>query len=109
MSATVTILYPNEPNGTFDLDYYKDIHMPLVQKHWTKYGLKRWSICKLLTKADGSPMPYGFYGVIELESADQLKAAFSDAATEEMMSDVENYTSIKPVMLIGELVCDIHI
>lgn len=109
MSATVTILYLNEPNATYDLDYYSNIHMPLVQKHWTKYGLKRWSICKLLPNADGSSMPFVFYGVIELESVDKLRAAFQDAAIEEMMSDVKNYASIKPVILMGELVRDVYI
>jgi uncharacterized protein (TIGR02118 family) len=109
MSATLTFLYPNEANATYDIEYYKNVHMPLMQKHWTKYGLKRWSISKFLPNADGSPLPYVFYGVVELESAEQLRAAFADAAGEEMANDVKNYTSVKPVMLVGELVRDVQL
>lgn len=109
MSATLTILYPNEPSTTFDLDYYKNIHMPLVQKHWAKYGLKRWSICKFLSSTDGLPLPYVCYGVIELESADRLEAALADIAMDAMISDVKNYTGIQPVMLLGEVVRDVHL
>lgn len=109
MPVTVTILYPTEPNATYDLEYYKNFHMPLMQKHWTKYGLKRWSISKFLRNTDGSSVPYVFYGVIELESAEKLKAAFADAAWEEMANDVKRYTSVRPIMLVGELVRDVQL
>ncbi|KAH8742661.1 hypothetical protein F5883DRAFT_723040 [Diaporthe sp. PMI_573] len=75
----------------------------------TKYGLKRWTLSELLPNADGSPLPYVFYGVIELESAEQLQAAFLDAAGDEMANDVKNYTSVKPVMLVGKIVRDVQV
>ncbi|KAH6974537.1 hypothetical protein BKA56DRAFT_619479 [Ilyonectria sp. MPI-CAGE-AT-0026] len=109
MSATLTFLYPNDADATHDLEYYKNFHMPLMQKHWTKYGLKRWTVSELLPNADGSPLPYVFYGVIELESVEQLQAAFLDAAADEMANDVKNYTSVKPVVLVGKIVRDVQV
>ncbi|PKX89645.1 uncharacterized protein P174DRAFT_507321 [Aspergillus novofumigatus IBT 16806] len=109
MSATLTVLYPNEAGATYDLQYYKDVHMPLMQKHWTKYGLKRWTIPKFLSNVDGSPLPFIFYAVVELESAEQLAKALADAAGEEMANDVKNYTSIKPILLVGEHLADVQV
>jgi hypothetical protein len=34
-----TILYPKEKNSQFNMDYFLEIHMPLVVKHWGPYGL----------------------------------------------------------------------
>ncbi|KAH7149818.1 hypothetical protein B0J13DRAFT_660576 [Dactylonectria estremocensis] len=107
--ATLTFLYPNEPDAQYDLGYYQTFHMPLMQRHWAKYGLKRWSVTKFAPNADGSRLPYVFYGVIELESPEALKAALADAAGEEMANDVKNYSSIKPIVLVGELVRDVQV
>ena len=107
--ATLTFLYPNEPNAQYDLEYYKTSHMPLMEKHWTKYGLKRWSVSKFRPNADGSPLPYVFYGVIELESPEALNAALADASGEEMANDVKNYSNIRPIVLVGELVHDVQV
>lgn len=53
MSATVTISYPID--SKFDEEYYFKTHMPLVDKYFTKKGLKSWFAIKM-----EAPSPYGY-------------------------------------------------
>jgi hypothetical protein len=42
MPAHATILYPRKAN--FNMEYYLASHMPLAWKHWTPYGLKKYTV-----------------------------------------------------------------
>lgn len=42
MPAHVSVLYPRK--AKFDMDYYLATHMPLVTKHWTQHGLKKYTV-----------------------------------------------------------------
>lgn len=44
MPASTTILYPAEEGAKFDMDYLLNTHMPLVMKHWERYGLKGYEV-----------------------------------------------------------------
>jgi hypothetical protein len=45
MPAIITVAYPR-PSGEvkFDLKYYIETHMPLVDKTWGPKGLKSWTV-----------------------------------------------------------------
>ena len=47
MPCLVTVLYPNEPDAKFDLDYYNKHHMPLVLEKFGPHGMKGMSIDRL--------------------------------------------------------------
>ncbi|KAF2679280.1 hypothetical protein K458DRAFT_422323 [Lentithecium fluviatile CBS 122367] len=99
-SATVTVLYPRESNATFDLDYYLSTHMPLVYKHWNKFGLKTYKVTKF---NDDAPYTYGV--AMDWGSADGFgKALQQDDSTKEIMDDIENFSSVKPVIAAGKVV-----
>jgi hypothetical protein len=38
MAITITVLYPNTPGSRFDLDYFVNTHIPLVETHWGAGG-----------------------------------------------------------------------
>ena len=40
MPTTITVLYENVDDATFDLDYYLAKHMPLVDEKFKPFGLK---------------------------------------------------------------------
>lgn len=37
--ATLSVVYPRTPGATFDYDYYRSKHMPLVTQRWANAGL----------------------------------------------------------------------
>jgi hypothetical protein len=40
MPTSITVLYPNVDDATFDMDYYKTTHMPMVAKEFADYGFQ---------------------------------------------------------------------
>jgi len=40
MPCSVTALYPNTPDATFNLDYYTAKHLPMVAEQFGPYGFK---------------------------------------------------------------------
>jgi uncharacterized protein (TIGR02118 family) len=98
--ATVTVLYPAQEGATFNLDYYLKTHMPLAQKHWTKYGLKSYKVTKFSTP--DSVYSHGVY--MEFEDYEGFQKAVQSPETKEVMGDVENFSNVKPVIVAGEVV-----
>lgn len=97
--ATVSVLYPRTAKSTFELDYYLSNHMPLVAKCWTKYVLKSWSVTQL-----GEDAPYSIHTLMEWDSTEAFGKALQDAGTQEVMADVDNFSSEKPILVQGNVV-----
>jgi uncharacterized protein (TIGR02118 family) len=99
---TVSVLYPNESGKKFDMDYYCNEHIPLVQQ---KLG----SACKRVAvehgvagAAPGATAAFIAIGRLYFDSAEAFQTAFSPHA-EEIMSDIPNYTDIQPIIQISEV------
>lgn len=41
-----TILYPNDADTKFDLEYYLTKHMPMLASNWEPVGLTGWKVTK---------------------------------------------------------------
>jgi uncharacterized protein (TIGR02118 family) len=91
----LSVFYPSTEGATFDHDYYRDKHVPLAVKTW---GLKGAAIDK------GIDGPYVAAVHFEFESLEALGSAMSAAGTGDVLADVANYTSIKPVLQTSEMV-----
>ena len=90
----LSILYPKTEGATFDHDYYRDSHVPLVVKTWEP----------LAAEADkGLSGPYE--AAVHLTFADQnaVDAALAHEGRAALKADVTNYTTIVPVMQISEV------
>ena len=99
---TVTVLYPNETNASFDNDYYMDKHLPMVRERLApalesvkvEFGISG--------GAPDTPAPFVALGHLQFTSLDDFSAAFAPHA-EEILADVPNYTSIAPVFQISQV------
>lgn len=60
MACTISVVFPNEVDAKYDIEYYTRNHMPLIEKHWSQYGLKNWSVTKFVLGMDGTPPIYAF-------------------------------------------------
>lgn len=91
----VSVLYPTTEGATFDHDYYRDHHIPLVLKTW---GLDTAEIDR------GLNGPYVAAVHFRFPSQDALTAAMQAEGTPAVMADVANYTTITPVLQTSEIV-----
>ncbi len=98
----VSVLYPNSPDATFDVDYFMNTHVPLMQ---SKLG----AACKGLALdlglggvEPGAPPEYVAMGHLRFDSVDAFQAAFGPHA-ETLLGDIPNYTNTQPVFQISEV------
>ena len=99
----VTILYPNGDGKTFDMDYYSNKHMPMVASLLGD-SLKLLAIDKgIAGRTPDEPIPYLAIGYLYFDKLSAYQNAFGPNA-EKIVSDIPNYTNIKPVLQISEIV-----
>ena len=100
----VTVMYPNTEGSKFDLAYYTESHLPLVQQRWSSMGMQDVRVSKGIAGGGrGVPAPYQIIAEMTFDSMDSLQKA-QGAHGAEIGGDVANFTDVTPVMQIGETV-----
>jgi uncharacterized protein (TIGR02118 family) len=98
----VSVLYPNTAGCKFDMRYYLDKHMPMVQQ---KLGAacKRMAVEEgIAGGAPGAPATYVAMGHLYFDSTDAFQAAFAPHA-QAILADIPNYTNTQPTIQISEV------
>lgn len=54
----VSVLFPNVAGATFDHDYCRQTHLPMVGRAFAPHGLGYASVLRGESAADGSPPPF---------------------------------------------------
>ena len=98
----VSVLYPSGVGSKFDMDYYLQRHIPMVQRRLGA-PLKRVAVERgLAGGAPGAPPPYLAAVHLYFESVEAFQGAFAPHA-EPILSDVPNYTNTTPLIQISEV------
>ena len=98
----VSVFYPNEEGKKFDMDYYLNSHIPMVQE---KCGaaLKGGAVEQGLSGGrPGSPATYVAMGHLLFDSVEAFQSAFGPHS-EAIMADIPNYTDTQPTIQISEV------
>ena len=98
----ISVFYPAQNGARFDMDYYLKVHMPMVRE---KLG----EACKSMAVEQGlsgitpgTPPVYCVLAHMVFESVEKFQSAFAPHASA-IMADIPNYTSLQPVIQIGEV------
>jgi uncharacterized protein (TIGR02118 family) len=98
----VSVLYPSSAGSKFDMNYYVDQHMPMVQR---KVG----PACKRIAVeegvaggAPGEPATYVAMGHLYFDSIEAFQTAFGPHA-DSIMADIPNYSNIQPIIQISDV------
>lgn len=78
--------------------------MPLVAKHWAKYGLKEWRVVQYSKGLGGSGPVSRVLAILYFDSMDNIKAATEGEEAKTVFGDVPNFTDISPVFVAGDQV-----
>jgi len=99
----VSVFYPNNDGARFDVDYYRDRHMRMVQE---RLGLACKGIAVehgLAGATPGSQPQFIAMGHVYFDSLEEFQSSFSQHV-KEFVADIPNYTNVQPVIQISEVV-----
>ncbi|NMO04683.1 EthD family reductase [Gordonia sp. TBRC 11910] len=99
---TVSVLYANSDDASFDIDYYVTKHMPMVQAKLGSALLDSQAEQGLASGTPGEKPPYVALCHLHFDSVEAFQGAFAPHA-EEILADVANYTNIEPTFQISEI------
>lgn len=98
----VSVLYPNDEEKRFDMEYYCEKHVPMFQ-------MKVGAACKSVSVDHGlggdqfgTKAAYIAMGHFCFDSVESFQAAFAPNA-DAIMRDIPNFTNIQPVVQISEV------
>ena len=98
----VSVLYPNHKGTKFDMAYYIDHHMKMVQRLLGS-ALKGMSVEQGISgMGPGSPAPYIATGHLLFDSLEAFQTSFAPHA-QAIMEDIPKYTNSEPTIQIGEV------
>ncbi len=98
----VSVLYPNSEGSSFDMDYYCDSHIPMVQGLLGS-ALKGVAVEQGLGGAEpGSSATYAAMGHLLFDSVEAFQAAFGPHA-DAIIGDMPNYTDVQPTIQVSEV------
>ena len=101
----VSVLYPQRAGAKFDMAYYCDSHMPLVQRV-LRPAIKGIAVDKgVAGGTPGSAPAYVAIGHLWFDSVASFEGAFGPNA-DKILSDIPNYTNIEPIVQISEVMID---
>ncbi|HEX4880192.1 MAG TPA: EthD family reductase [Limnobacter sp.] len=98
----VSVMYPNTPGVNFNHDYYKNTHMPLVQKRLGR-ALHYYTVDRCLAGGAGDAPAFVAMAHLFCDSVESFQTAFGPHAGE-IMADIPNYTNSQPVIVISDVV-----
>lgn len=98
----VSVMYPNGPEITFDVEYYCNVHVPMVAKYLGD-ALKGGAVdAGIAGGAQGKPPAFIAMGHLTFESVEAFQASFGPNA-ENILADVPNFTNSQPQIQISEI------
>jgi len=98
----VSVFYPNHAGAKFDMAYYLQKHIPMVQK-FLGSAVKGVTVEEGISGVGpGAAMTYRAIAQFLFNSVEEFQAAFEPHAAE-VRADVPNYTDIQPILQISEV------
>ncbi len=98
----VSVMYPGRAGARFDMTYYLNTHIPLVQRRLGA-ALKGAGVDQGIAGEEPGSAPH-FVAMAHLlfESVESFQASFG-ANAREILADVPNYTNLEPILQINEV------
>ena len=98
----VSVLYPNGPDISFDVNYYCATHVPMVASLLGD-ALKQGQVdAGLAGGKEGAAAPFAAIGHLLFDSVEDFQESFGPNA-EKIMGDLPNFTNSEPVIQISEV------
>ena len=99
----VSVMYPNSKDVKFDVDYYKNSHLPMISKA-VGSALKGLELdLGIGSRVPGEPAPYVAIAHLKFDDVASFQAAFAPHAAV-FAADVKNYSNVEAELQVSDLV-----
>lgn len=98
----IAAAYPREVGKKFDLTYYTNVHLPLVQQKFGPYGLTKIEVDQGVEKPGGGESPFFAIGYLYFDTLEGFRQAFTEVG-KGVIADISKYTNVKPMIQVGEV------
>ncbi|MEZ7498440.1 EthD family reductase [Flavobacterium sp. Arc3] len=99
----VSVMYPNGTDTKFDVDYYKNSHLPMI-KEALGDALKGMEFTVGIGgRVPGALAPYFAIVDLKFDSVESFQSSFGPHAAK-FAADVPNYTNVEGELQISEIV-----
>lgn len=99
----VSVFYPSGEGSTFDMKYYCEIHMPLVERLLGAACIKTGVDEGVMGSTPGSPPLYTTIGHLYFNTVEDFVSSFTPNA-DAILGDIPNFTNITPVSQINNVI-----
>jgi uncharacterized protein (TIGR02118 family) len=98
----VSVMYPASAGATFDMDYYRETHIPMVRASWDTCGLREVKVLHGGGAPGGGAPAYSVIALLTFDAAadfDQAVALHGKA----ILGDIPNFSSVQPLIQINDV------
>ena len=93
---TISITYHNAEGASFDFDYYRRTHLPMIGEKLGAFGLVSASVLKGMEGMDGGDPPVVATCFLTFSTFEGAQGALTSEACGELVADIANFTTIQP-------------
>lgn len=98
----VSVMYPANAGAKFDMDYYRDTHIPLVGARWNDCGLREAKVLLGVGAPGGGAAAYSVIALLTFNSAADFNQAVARHGAE-IIGDIANFSSVQPVIQVNDI------
>lgn len=105
MAYNLMILYPNKEGATFDMDYYLNSHMPLVERNWQPLGMITWKVIEFggIAKS-GEKAPHSIACLTSWKDEASCNQVMGGKTAAEVCGDTSRFSNMQPIFIKGRTV-----
>jgi len=97
----IAAAYPRQEGKKFDMDYYIHTHLPMVQKKFGPFGLRKIEVDQGVEKPGGGASPFFAIGYLYFDTLENFKKCYASVGSE-VVGNIPVYTDVVPMIQIGE-------
>jgi|SRR5947209_2564047 uncharacterized protein (TIGR02118 family) len=102
----VAVMYLKTKDSYFDMSYYLNKHVPMVQARLKPLGLLKAEIDEGMASAvPGEQAPFMTIGILSFEKIEDFQKGMGLHAAE-IMGDIPNFTNVQPQIQISRVVLE---
>jgi uncharacterized protein (TIGR02118 family) len=98
----IAAAYPRQEGKKFDMDYYIHTHLPMVQKKFAPFGLKKIEVDKGVEKPGGGASPFFAIGYLYFDTLADFQECYASVGPE-VVGNIHIYTDVIPMIQVGEV------